>query len=1308
MGDWFPLAPNQLDVWFDQALHPDQPSYNIGGYLDCRFAADVPALIEAFRGLARRHESLRLEICVREDGRPWQRVQDAVDGTPRVIDLRSERRPMAAALQWMNAEMNRVFDLDRAPCFAAAVLILGGRRRILFLKCHHLVADGWSFALLNRDLCRIFAAGAEPAREPHMSYRAFVDESRAYLESPAYGSDVAYWQSTFPSVPPEVLPHRGSADDEPSGKIVVRLPRPFYERLDALGEDPSVTAFHAILAALHAALAGHHRNEGLVVGLPVLNRAGAARRGTAGLFVKAIPFRVRPEPAATVSEALRGIAAHLREAYRHHRCPLRDINRSAGLGATGRTRLFDLTLSFERHDHEGAMAGQRVIGAPLTHSSLRLPLAIFVREFAKSEAVHVEFLYRPAHLPHAEAYWLAKRVRANLAAFVRDPKRRLATLPLLAAGERRALAAWNRTGVDLARGRTVVDLFAEQVRARPRQLALVEGDATAWTYETLAGRVERLAARLASLGWPPGTRIGVALERGADLAIAMLAVLTARMAYLPLGTQLQPERLAHVLAEAQVRLVLASEPLPAAGLDGAVDAWHPAVWSDPAPSPERPRVLADDVACVIYTSGSTGRPKGVVLEHGALANMILALAGRYTDETSRVLQFAAPTFDASVHEVLGTLCRGATLHVPPQRGAVLPDAALVRFLRERRVTLATLPPAVLAALPADTLPDLATVISAGDTCPAEVVARWANGRTFVNAYGPTEATVCATSLECAAGDPRPPIGRPIANVRVHVVDEAGREVAIGAEGEIAIGGMGVGRGYLGRPDLDARAFVRLPGLGRVYRTGDRGRWRADGVVEHLGRIDRQAKIRGSRVDPGEVEAALRTHLEVRDAAVIVRGEAPHQWLAAYVTPSVPAAELRQHLVLLLPPYMVPARIFGLASLPLSAHGKVDFDALPHTEPRPTEAAASVPRDALDQRLLELWAKVLAVEAPGIDDDFFEFGGDSLKSAVLGNEIERALGINLPMAILFERPTVRALADMLREMPQGESLAWPILLAIRPRGSEPPLFCVPGANASGFYLHMLAGELPAPQPFYALQLPGYAPGTEPLATVEALAALHHAHIRQACPRGPVRLAGHSFGGVIAFEVARRMEAAGEDVDSLIVFDTTLTQDGDRAHHEDVPESAFLGDMLEVCGWDPAPARALQVTPEGALLDGPEVLALVRRFLVARSLLPGNCTDAQLRRVIAIWRAVAAAHEVYRPANAIRAPIALFLATELPTNVVRKDERPRGWGWERWTTGGLAIEWVPGNHVEMLNPPYVAEVGRRLTRMLLPPQRATAAD
>jgi amino acid adenylation domain-containing protein len=627
----------------------------------------------------------------------------------------------------------------------------------------------------------------------------------------------------------------------------------------------------------------------------------------------------------------------------------------------------------------------------------------------------------------------AGNFKTLLEAVVVEADRPISELPLLSEAERRLLLEeWNETEAKYPSGLCIHELFEEQVWKTPDAVAVIYEDG--WlSYRELNVRANRLAHHLRELGVEPDVRVALCLERGIEMVVSLLATLKAGGAYVPLDTAYPPERLAYMLEDSAPAVLLTHDAArkALAGLAGDApavpvlnfdhDAAQWASQSERNPSRAGAGLNPRGLAYVIYTSGSTGLPKGVMVEHRGLCNLAFAQIGAFdVNPESRVLQFSSFSFDACIFELTMTLCRGASLVLPP-RGLLLAGEALIRTVEQYAVSHATLTPAVLAALPQDaTMDSIRVLVVAGEAVTREAVQRWSVGRRFVNAYGPTETTVWATQHECHDDRPgAPPIGRPIANARIYILDLHRQPVPIGVAGEIYIGGAGVARGYLNRPELTEERFLRDPFSAepeaRMYKTGDLGRWLPDGTIEYLGRNDQQVKIRGYRIELGEIEARLAEHASVGEAVVIARddNESGKRLVAYYTGEEAGAESLRAHLLSTLPEYMAPAAFVFLSELPLNPNGKLDRKALPAPDlSKQLERQYEEPRTPVEQILCAIWEQILGVERVGIHHNFFELGGHSLTMMRVHHRVQQELAKKFSLMAMFEHSTITSLATYL--------------------------------------------------------------------------------------------------------------------------------------------------------------------------------------------------------------------------------------------------------------------------------------------------------
>ncbi|MFB7945289.1 amino acid adenylation domain-containing protein [Kitasatospora phosalacinea] len=1069
----YPLTPGQQRMWFLQQLDPSDVSENLVTLRRLTGPLDPEAFRRAVAAVVARHEPLRTSFA-EVDGVPVQRVADRVEVPVALHDLRAEPDPEGAALRLAEACGGRPYATARGPLLRIELYRTGEREHVLLLAAHHLVSDGWSIRLLLDELLAAHRAAAD-GREPQLpplpgGFGDHVMWQRARAEGPAADRAAAYWAAELaappgrglpPGTPPPPRPATApDAPDAPDGRahwVRAEVDAAAAAAVEGFARQYSCTPFMAWLALYQLLVGRHTGQDDLVVGAPTAGRERRADEHLVGCFTTVLPLRADLGGGAGFATLLERTRSTVTNALSHPQVPYERLLGELGTArGEGQRQLF--RHWFNLHTESAAPAtpapdatGTGTATATATADPLRvdaLPGLPAPTPFdtsldawpAADGGLHLLLAYDPAVLDAAAAQALLDRLPILARQALAEPGRPVTTLSLLSPDEDGALLRGPDGVPDDPE--TVLDLLLRQAALTPDAVALRDGERS-FSYRELLAGARRAEAAVREVGALPRTPVGLYGARSAELLAGMLGVLLAGCAYLPLDPALPGPRLRAMLDGAGATAVLATPDAPAADTD--LPTARPALLDAPldAPQPADPEGQFEpsapaDPAYVLYTSGSTGEPKAVVVPHRALLARVRWMGAAYgLGPGERVLQFASPGFDTHVEEVFPALTHGAEVVLLPVPSAELPD--WLGGPQGRTLTVLDLPTAywqeLVAAGPAVPWPPaLRTVVLGGDQVASAAVAAW-RGRfgdrvELWNTYGPTEAAVIATACLLGPADAvaRPGIGRPIAATVAHLLDDGGRPVPPGVPGELWLGGDGLADGYLGRPGLTAERFAADPFTGgRMYRTGDLARLRPDGALEFLGRRDRQLKVRGYRVEPAEVEAALLAQPGVGQAVVDLHDEAGRQLLAAWVVPAEAerpphGEELRQRLRAVLPAHLVPDVCLPLERLPLTVRGKLDRAALPSpaaVAPAGAVAAAARVAPGTDAEFLvaEVWSEVLGLDPDrlGVHDDFFALGGHSLLAVRVLARLRAALELDLPVRVLFTSPTVAGTAAAVEEL-----------------------------------------------------------------------------------------------------------------------------------------------------------------------------------------------------------------------------------------------------------------------------------------------------
>lgn len=1328
----FPLSFGQERLWFLTTLDEDATPYNVPVGLRLRGRLDLSALERSLEEILRRHDVLRTRFPV-VDGRPVQLVSEPRPFKLPVRDLggllESMREPELARLA--SEEATRPFNLTEGPLLRGQVLRVSDDDNVLLLTVHHIVFDGWSSGVLFRELSTLyegFSAGRpSPLTEPPIQYADYALWQKEWLQGELLQEELAYWKTQLAGAPAVLeLPTdkpRPARQSFHGALDSISFPARLRADVKELSRREGVTLYMTLLAVFDVLLHRYTSREDIVVGAPVAGRNRVETEALIGFFVNTLVLRTNLSGDPTFRELLRRVREVTLGAFAHQDLPFeRLVEELNPERDSSHNPLFQVAFVLQNAPGGAlALSGLTAVPYEREHTTSKFDLTLAMAERGEELAVAIEYNTDLFERPTIER--MLGHLGTLLAAAVADPECRLSRLPMLTSAEQELLSVeWNATARDYPRDSCVHELFEAQAARTPEAVAL-EFEGQTLSYRELNRRSNQLAHRLRALGVGPEVLVGLCVDRSLEMVVGLLGILKAGGAYLPLDPGYPRERLAFMLKDTRASVILTESKqgkrLP--GHQARVVLLDAEADSLRAESTENPvnASSAKNLAYVMYTSGSTGRPKGTLVPHRGVVRLVQGADYARLRPEEVFLQFAPISFDAATFEIWGSLLNGARLVVSPPGTPTLKD--LARVIRRHRVSTLWLTAGVFHLMVEEHLEELSEVaqlLAGGDVLSAPHVEKLlqvpGKGR-LINGYGPTESTTfaCVHPMERDGKVASPiPIGRPIANTQVYVLDRHYNSAPVGVPGELYIGGDGLARGYWERPGLTAERFVPHPFSrergGRLYRTGDLARYRADGTLDFLGRVDNQVKIRGFRVELGEIESALAQYPDVQETVVVAReGRAGDKRLVAYIVlredQRPPVTELRAFLKKSLPDYMIPSFFVPMDALPLNPNGKVDRQALPVPEASRAdpEKRFVAPRDELELQLAKIWGSVLNVEAVGIQDNFFDLGGHSLLAVRLFSEIEKATGRNLPLATLFEAPTVEQLAAILRQ--DGWKPTWSALVPIQPAGSKPPFFCMHASGGNVVCYYDLARRLGPDQPVYGLQAlgldgeptnPEHGYAERDKTQLQKMARRYLKEMRQLQPEGPYYLGGTSYGGIMAFEIAQQLLAQGQQVGVLALFDTwgpdyprripgrTRLQEHVSRFVERI--DLHLGNFLIAEG---VRGKLAYISTKGQLIPD-RILKLVQRNIRRlRRRMRERAVPETLRKVEETTRR---AHQHYVP-QYYPGRIHLFRALKQPSGIYPDPEL----GWTRVAGGGVEVYEVPGYHGAIIYEPRVHLLAERLS-------------
>ncbi len=1344
-----PLSAAQQRLWFIDQLEPNSPAYNMSEAVRLSGPLDVPALERSLNAIIHRHEILRTNF-VSVDGSPLQVIADRRTLSIQVRVPSRSADVAAETERLIDEEARRPFDLRSDLLLRVLLISVGPEEHVFMFTMHHIISDGWSQGVFFGELAELYDAAVTGRTltlpELPVQYADFVLWEKERLHGPVLSRQLAYWKHQLRGVLPVLelpMDHPHPFTSSSPAATQTRLLSPeLVGQLKALSQREGATLFMTLLAAFQVLLHRYTGEVDVVTGSVVAGRPQVSLEKLIGFFVNTVVFRGNLAGDPSFRELLARTQDTTLDALANQELPFsRVVEELHPDRSPSQNPVFNVMFVLQNTPAKPErMAGLKLQPRVVEGVCAKFDLMLLMEE--SSDGLLAILEYNADLFERETIKRMLGHLQVLLEGIAADPARPISALPLLSVEERRQLLIeWNRTETVYPRDRTIVELFADQVAKTPKDIAVVCAGHKI-TYKELDERAGRLASRLRQSGVGPDVVVGVCLERSLELVVALLAIIKAGGAYVSLDPSCwSVDRLGFILVETKAPVLVTAakqeslvasliEVARATGaqvnpavirVDSALLAKSAGVIST---NDNAARVTPESLACVSYTAGSTGTPKGVGVTHRGIVRLVKdANFGRF-DSSDVFLQLTPVAFGAAALEIWAPLLNGGRLVVCPPGQPSL--SSLGECIQKNGVTVLCLTADLfhgMAEAHLGYLKNVRVLLAGGGVLSVPLVQRTLQQlpRTrLIHGYGQAETTTltCGYAVEAAALEAGPlPIGRPLANTQVYVLDANRQPVPIGVAGELYVGGDGLARGYLNQPAMTADKFAlqsldELAPL-RLYRTGDRVRWLANGTLEFLGRMDRQVRIRGHRVEPEKIEAALLTHPSLKNCAVVMAKESAggERLVGCLVMkPDAPSVtvEWADYLRRTLPDYRVPSAFLVLNELPLSVSGKVDYAALQRSAGEKIEPARVriAPRDELERQLAELWEAVLGVSHIGIHDRFFELGGHSLLAVRLLAKIETTFGQKLPVSAVFQHPTVAQLGALLRSQDAAKAVPLTSIVEVQPHGSRPPIYFVHGVGGGMFWGYSnLSRHLGADQPVHVFKSRGL-DGTPEWPTIREMAQSYVADLKSFQPQGPYVVGGYCFGGNVAYEMARQLKDAGDEVALLVLISSSPP----NSQYESTQFRWSLPWLLKfsrnfgrwivsfAMRWDAKERREFirwksrVVWRRLAPLFGAPAVEDPRDSNVDNTdaLMALTVVNEAQRR---LWNAHMIALRLHRPkpydgkAVLIRSPAHLFLCSF--------DEQC---GWGELVRGGVTVKIVPGDHGRILEEPFVVAAANELRRCL----------
>ncbi|QUX95333.1 non-ribosomal peptide synthetase [Marinomonas sp. CT5] len=1169
-----PLTTAQRGQWISQKLAPKDTAFNIAEYIEMRGSIDVVHFTSAIKQLINEADCIRSRILEENDD-IIQVIHTSDEDYFSLLDLSLDATPHQTAIKWMTGDMMQPLNKPDDKLWRSALLKIDEDHYYWYHRCHHVVLDGFSGNLLTLRLAEIYNAllnNEDAGPNPFGSVASLVEGEQEYKSSNRYKKDRQYWLGNLINLPETTsLSQRiDLTQNQQQLRKALKLSQDLTDKLSAIGQEVNASLPQTLIALVAAYFYRMTGADDLVFAMPVTARTQRSQRSTPSMMANAVPIRLSLSTEISLNELIKQVSKTVLKALRHQQYRYEDLKRELGLMSAGQ-QIASLGINIEPFDYDLTFGDCSTTLHNLSNALIE-DLTVFIFDRHDNNGLKVEFDANPTRYTEQEIEKHLMQFERLVDEMIITPSNPISKATLLSPSERhKILHTWNDTAC-LIPQQSVIEAFKAQAVNTPHAIAVSSEDSSL-SYFELNALSNAWANKLINEQVTPGDLIAIALTRNADMLVALLGTLKAGAAYLPLDPDFPEERLRSIVEDANPKLILschgAVSQLPAVDTKILlIDDQHSDISLDKSvSSPCGVLIEARSPAYVIYTSGSTGRPKGVEIPHNALMNFLYSMQKELNlSNKDKFLAVTTISFDISILELFLPITVGACV-VIADRKTVRDPQALTELAVKEGVTLLQATPSLWQALLPTYSNELKGIrpLVGGEALPGQLAQTMSNlGHPVVNLYGPTETTIWSSIMPLVKPTDlrNPPIGRPLLNTQLYVLDHAMEPVPVGVTGDLYIAGDGLALGYYKRPDLTNERFIPNPygkEGSRLYITGDKARWRPDGLLEYQGRDDHQIKIRGFRIEIGDIESALLACREVVQAIVVAQ-TSPNEdkQLVAYVIPvdsNLDTSELRRQLINVLPDYMVPAHFMLLDEMPLTPNGKVDRKALP----MPTWQASNTyepPRNKLEEMLTSLWAETLGLTLVGIRDNFFEIGGDSISATRILNHIQKNLSIEVPLGVLFKASTIADLSDYLSKSEDWDPLI--SMLPIKSSGSEPPLFCIhPALGLSWGYAGLLR-HLPKSTPVYGLQATGLRHAARLPESIEEMAEEYLSQIKRVQPEGPYRLLGWSFGGLVAHAIAEKLQSQNEEISFLCMLDSYPYKLGfeQPTNEADIVRSALL--------------------------------------------------------------------------------------------------------------------------------------------------------